>query len=101
MSGPAKHKYHPDHDSATRVKDKKAYDRNMDRAGIAKQHRNGVSSQRGRSTIIFKNGKKIVVRENGKVVNPEEVKPLKRMKISMWDLLESTGNIEYVDKSAV
>lgn len=96
MGEPKKHVYVPDHDSTTRVKNKEAYDKSCQTVGIGKQHKNGISSQKGRTTIIFRNGQKIVVRENGKVVNPDEIKPLKRMRMSVWDAVESQGNIEYI-----
>ena len=46
----------------------------------------------GRTTIKYRNGERLVVREHGKVLLPEEVDSTKF--ISMYDLLEQAGRIE-------
>ena len=81
------------------VKDTKAYDAALEKAGVGSQHKGGTSSQRGRSTILFKDGERIVIRENSEVVRPDLVKPLKRMKMSVFNALEASNSITYVDKS--
>ncbi len=81
------------------VKDKKTYDRNLQAAGVGSQHKDGLSSQKGRTTILFKDGEKITIRENGEVVRPDLVKPLRRMKMSVFNALEAKNGITYVDKS--
>ena len=79
-----------------KIADKKVYDQALDDAGIGAQHKAGLSSQNGRTTIIYRNGARIVVRADGKLLLPEEVKPLRRMGMSMFNLLEKNDAISYV-----
>ena len=81
------------------VKKKRQYDKTLEDAGVGAQHKGGTSSQRGRTTIVFKDGVKTVVRENGKVLRPDMVKAPKRMKMSVFNALEKSNAITYVDKS--
>ena len=101
MGEPKKHAYKPKNDSWTRVSNKKAFDASAEKAGIGNHHAGGVSAQRGRTTIVFRNGERIVARENGRILVPEEIRRPNWMKMSVWDAMESRGNIEYVDKSKV
>jgi len=80
------------------VVDKAAYDATLEKTGVGAQHKEGTSSQRGRTTIVFKDGEKIVVRENGKVLRPDMVKATRRMKMSVFNALEASNAITYVDK---
>lgn len=81
------------------IVDKKKYDETLEATGVGAQHKDGTSSQRGRTTIVFKDGVKTVVRENGKVLRPDMVKATKRMKMSVFNALEASNAITYVDKS--
>ena len=85
-------------DNYSRVKNRKAYADAMTRIGVGAQHNDGLSSQHGRTTIIYRNGEKIFVRSNGVVIRPDEVRALRRMKMSMFELLEATNSISYVGR---
>jgi hypothetical protein len=78
----------------SRVTNKNAFDTALDSAGIGSQHADGVSSQRGRTTIKYRDGKRIVVRENGRVLLPEEGTG-KRAIVSLYQVLERSGRIEH------
>jgi len=80
------------------VVNKETYDAALGKAGVGTQHKDGTSSQRGRTTIVFRDGEKIVVRENGKVLRPDMVKATRRMKMSVFNALEASNGITYVDK---
>lgn len=81
------------------VVDKVAYGKTLEKIGIGSQHKDGTSSQRGRTTVVFKDGVRTVVRENGEVLHPEMIHATKRMKMSVFNALEARDAITYVDKS--
>jgi hypothetical protein len=78
----------------SRVEDKQAFDQTMDEAHLGAQHTDGLSSQRGRTTIKYKDGKRIVVRQHGEVLEPDEVSAAGK-KFSVYDMLEQGGRIEH------
>jgi hypothetical protein len=78
----------------SRVENKQTFDKSMTDAHIGAQHTGGLSSQRGRTTIKYKDGKRIIVREHGTLLQPDEVTAAGK-KFSVYDMLEQGGRIEH------
>ena len=84
------------HKRYTRTGNKQVFDRNMDTAGMGTHHKNGLSSQNGRTTIIYRDGKRILVRERDKVLRPDELGSVGRKRgQSVYDMLEKTGRVSH------
>ena len=79
------------------AEDKENFDKKMEEAGLGSQHKNGLSSERGRSTYIYRDdGKRIEVRKDGKLLVPEEAGAVGKMSLSVYDHLEQSGRLERV-----
>lgn len=78
-----------------RIHNKNKYDKCLDEAGVGSQHKDGLSSQRGRTTIKWdKNGNRTVVREQDKVLKPKQLNMSVRSGVSLYDLLKRNDKIE-------
>ena len=79
----------------SRVEDKEAFDETMDGIQDFAKRPNGLARQKGRTVILYRGGKRIVVVEDGKKVGPEDIamSDLKRQGPNMYDAMVKAGNV--------